>query len=151
MLSACLEELPGPVTARHPRAFGEVSAPQVRLALVPVEARALLVGARLLGCPLPQLLVLGAKSRDPRLQRWARPRCVPRGMLTLEVHVPTIPLVQAQLDAARFGIRCETYLVARAFELLRERGRTEPARWAFVWVPGAVQMDWVPVETGLAI
>ena len=149
MLSACVEELSGPVTGSLPRAFGEPSGLQLRLALVPVEARALLIGSRLVHCPLPDLLVRAAESGEPRLQRWARPGCTPRSMLTMRVHLPTIPLVQAQLAAARFGVRCETFLVARAFELLRAWARTEPARWAFVWLPRAAQAEWHPV--GVAI
>jgi hypothetical protein len=149
LLSACVEELPGPVTGSLPRAFGEPSGLQLRLALVPIEARALLIGSRLLRCPLPDLLVRGAESGEPRLQRWARPSCALRSMLTVRVHLPTVPLVQAQLAAARFGIRCETFLVARAFELLRAWARAEPARWAFVWLPRAAQAEWHPV--GLAI
>jgi hypothetical protein len=149
MLSACVEELPGPVTGSLSRVFGEPSGLQLRLALVPVEARALLIGSRLLRCAMPDLLVRGAELDEPRLQRWARPRCAPRSMLAMRVHLPTIPLVQAQVAAARFGIRCETFLVARAFELLRAWARAEPARWAFVWLPRAAQAEWHPV--GLAI
>ena len=145
MLSACVEELPGPVTGSLPRAFGEPSGLQLQLALVPVEARALRIGARLLRCPLPDLLVRAAESGEPRLQRWARPGCAPRSMLTMRVYLPTIPLVQAQLAAARFGIRCETFLVARAFELLRAWAREEPSRWAFVWLPRAAEAEWHPV------
>jgi hypothetical protein len=149
LLSACVDELPGRVTGSFPRAFGEPSGLQLDLAVVPVEARALLIGSRLLRCPLPELLVRAAESDEPRLQRWARPGCTPRSMLTMRVHLPAVPLVQAQLAAARFGVRCETFLVARAFELLRAWARAEPARWAFVWLPRAAQAEWHPV--GLAI
>lgn len=148
VLTASEEELPGPVSASLPRAFGDPADPQLRLALVPVEARALLVGSRLLGRPLPALLAIAARTRGgvTRVQRWARPYCEPRGMLTVRVHVPTIELAEAQVAAARFGIRCETYLVARAFELLRDRAGAEPAQWAFVGLPATQQPDWQLTE-----
>jgi len=146
-LTACEEELSSPVTASLPRAFGEPMDPQIRLALVPLEARALLVGSRLLGRPLPALLMLAAESVSNmnRVQRWARPYAEPRGMLIVPVHLPSLALAQSQVAAARFGLRCETYLVARAFELLRDRALAEPTRWAFVGLPAVQQPDWLPV------
>ena len=147
VLTACEEELPGPVSASLPRAFGNPREPQVRLALVPSEARALLVGSRLLGRTLPALLGLAAQAPGSvaRVQRWARPYAEPRGMLTVRVHLPTVELARAQVAAARFGLRCETYLAARAFEVLRERASIEPVRWAFVGLPAVQQPEWQPL------
>lgn len=148
-LSACEEELPGPVTASLPRAFGDEADPELRLALTPAEARALLVGSRLLGRPLPMLLAMAAHNRThvPRVSRWSRPYCEPRGMLLARVHVPAIELAEAQVVAARFGIRVETYVVARAFELLRERAALEPGRWAFVGLPPVQMPEWQPLDS----
>lgn len=147
-LSACEDELPGPVSASLPRAFGDIRDPELRLALTPAETRALLVGSRLVGRPLAGLLVLAAQSRATAatVQRWSRPYCEPRGMLLVRVHLPTVEVAEAQVAAARFGIRPETYLVGRAFELLRERARAEPARWAFVGLSSLQQPEWQLLE-----
>ena len=143
-LTACEAELPGPVTASLPRAFGDAGYPHLRLALTPAEARALLVGSRLLGRPLPSLLEMAAESqmRVERVQRWARPYCEPRGMLTLQVHLSPLAVAEAQVTGAQFGLRCETYLVARAFEMLRDRSAGDPPRWAFVGLPLVQMPEW---------
>lgn len=141
-LTAYEGELPEPVTATLPRAFGDPADPMMRFALTPAEVRALMVGSRLLGRPLPMVLAMASQIRSDRVSRWARPYSDPRGMLTVRVHVPTIELAESQVEAARFGLRPETYLVARAFELLRERAEAEPVRWAFVGLPTAQMPGW---------
>ncbi|HTS81293.1 MAG TPA: hypothetical protein VMH40_11885 [Myxococcaceae bacterium] len=143
-LTACEAELPARVSASLPRAFGDAGYPHLRLALTPAEARALLVGSRLLGRPLPALLEMAAESqtRVERVQRWARPYCEPRGMLRLQVHLSPLAVAEAQVAGAQFGLRCETYLVARAFELLRERSAADPPRWAFVGLPPVQKPEW---------
>ena len=143
-VTACENELPGRVSASLPRELGDVRDPELRLALIPAESRALLLGARLLGKTVPGLFgtVLRYRREVSSVARWSRPYAEPRGMLLVRVHLPPLELAEAHLTAARFGIRAETYLVARAFELMRERMLAEPVLWAFVGVPAAELPSW---------
>lgn len=152
VLTACDEELSARVTAGLPKAFGHPADPMVRLAVTPAEARALLVGSRLLGRTLPMLLGLASQlpADVANVVRWARPRSEPRGMLMVRVHISNIELAHAQAAAARYGLRPETYLVARSFELLRVRAAAEPVRWAFVGLPAAQMPGWTVVGEPIA-
>ena len=151
-VTACENELPGRVSASLPRPLGDARDPQLRLALIPAESRALLLGARLLGRTVSGLLGTALRYRrdSPSVPRWSRPYAEPRGMLVVSVHLHTLELAEAQIVAARFGLRSETYLVARAFELMRERMAAEPVLWAFVGVPSAEPPGW-PLADGTAL
>lgn len=152
VLTACDDELSARVSAGLPKAFGHPADPMLRLAVTPAEARALLLGSRLLGRTLPMLLAVASQlpADVENVAQWARPHSEPRGMLTVRVHISTIELAHAQAAAARFGLRTETYLVARSFELLRARAAAEPVRWAFVGLPSARMPGWSVVGEPIA-
>jgi len=101
------------------------------------EARAIFLGAKLLGRPVE--VVLGGSgfiaSGRRVLNRWQRAFARVQEMVVVRVHVPREQLTSAARQAARFGLRTETFLLACALELLREHARRDPARWAFARIP----------------
>ena len=137
MLTACEDELGEAVTAVLPHAYGAPDAPQLRMVLTASEARAIFLGAKLLGRPVE--VVLGGSgfiaSGRRVLNRWQRAFARVQEMVVVRVHVPREQLTSAARQAARFGLRTETFLLACALELLREHARRDPARWAFARIP----------------
>jgi hypothetical protein len=144
VLTACEEELGEAVTAVLPRAYGAEDAPQLRLVLTAGEARAIFLGSRLLGRPVEA--ILGGSSfiaaEHHTLNRWHRPYARAQEMVVVRVHLPPGQLTVAERQAARFGLRTETFLLACALELLREQARREPTRWAFAGIPPAQAPAW---------
>jgi hypothetical protein len=144
VLTACEDELGEPVTAVLPRAYGAEDAPQLRLVLTAAEARAIFLASRLLNRPVEVLLggsgFIAAERHT--LNRWNRPYARPQEMVVVRVHVPPGQLTVAERQAARFGLRTETFLLACALEVLREHARRDPTRWAFARVPEAQAPAW---------
>jgi len=145
MPTACEDELGEPITAVLPRAYGARDAPQLRLAMTAAEARAIFLGARLLGRPVEVLLGgAGSLAAGRRmLNRWDRPFARANEMVVVRVHVPPAQLAVAERQAARFGLRVETLLLACTLELLREQASRDPIGWASARVPAIQAPGWL--------
>jgi len=108
------------------------------------EARAVFLGARLLGRPVEVLLGGSGSIASGRrtLSRWDRPFARANEMVVVRVHVPPAQLTVAERQAARFGLRVETFLLACTLDLLREHAHQDPAGWSSARVPAALTPAW---------
>jgi hypothetical protein len=121
---------------------GEAASPSdvpLQMRLLPIEVRAFVHGARLLGVTVSRLVSWsGAVNPDEgTLPRWHRPFVEDSQLVRLCLMLDPGSLRVSEVLAQRFDIDVETYLVARTFEWLRRiRARNlADVRWERLSIP----------------